>query len=349
MEDERQLILADSNLNDICAVMDADTDFEIGTENTFEVKIRRDRWREDYTYKNVFYIKNTEFGGTIGEINTNTGLDTISLLGYTWRGMLGMKVIRPPSGQDYKIVTGELNKVLATLIVEHYREAPLENLDDEADIRTANFFTVSYDDTGVSVENYQFDRYCTLLDGIEKMLKSVEYRLQIRYKQKDQGRRGIVELSAVPITDYSGQIELSQDSRLNFVFKNKKNGVNHLICLGKGELQDRQVIDLYVQQDGTIGSEPYYSGLNEIAQVYEDTSSETDELQEKGIEKLQELMDSSSFSMDVETLGIDVDIGDIIGGRDYITGLYAKKPIAKKIYRVEGGTVSVEYGVEGEN
>lgn len=349
MENERQLILADYSLNDICAVMDADADFEIGTENTFEVKVRRDRWREDYTYRNVFYIKNTEFGGVIGEINTNTGLDTISLLGYTWRGMLGMKVIRPPSGQDYKVVSGELNKVLGELIVEYYGEPQINDPDNETDIRTAHFFTVSYDDTGVNVENYQFERYCTLLDGIGKMLGSAGYRLQIRYIQRNQGQRGIVELSAVPVTDYSGQIELSQDSRLNFVFKNKKNGVNHLICLGKGELQDRQVIDLYVQRDGTIGSRQYYSGDEEIAQVYEDTSSETDELQEKGMEKLQELMDSSSFTMDVETLGIDVDVGDIIGGRDYITGLYAKKPVAKKIYRTEGDAVSMEYGVEGED
>ena len=39
--------------------------------------------------------------------------------------------------------------------------------------------------------------------------------------------------------------------------------------------------------------------------------------------------------MDVETLNMDVAIGDIIGGRDYLTGLYAKKPIVRKIYRVE--------------
>ena len=122
-----------------------------------------------------------------------------------------------------------------------------------------------------------------------------------------------------------------------------------MICLGKGELQDRQVIDLYVQEDGSIGSEQYYTGIQEIAETYEDTSSETDELEEKGMEKLLELMNSTSFSMDVETLNMDVAIGDIIGGRDYLTGLYAKKPITKKIYRVEGGKTSLEYGIEGDD
>lgn len=181
------------------------------------------------------------------------------------------------------------------------------------------------------------------------MLKSVGYRLQIRYIQQERGQPGYIELSAVPIVDYSEQIELSQDSQLNFTFKNRRNGVNHLICLGKGELQDRQVIDLYVQEDGSIGSEQYYTGVREVAATYEDTSSETDELEEKGREKLQELMNSTSFGMDVETLNMDVAIGDIIGGRDYLTGLYAKKPITKKIYKVEDGKSSLEYEIEGDD
>lgn len=333
MEDPKQLILADQNLRDICPVMDAEIDIAIGEENDYEIKILRDEWRSEYTFGNVFYVKDTEYGGIIGEVDTSTAEDTISLLGRTWRGMLDKKIIRPPTGQDYKRVSGELNAVLGELITEQF--------DD--------YFVVSQDDTGVSLTNYQFDRYCTLLAGINKMLKSVGYRLQIRYIQQERGQPGYVELSAVPIVDYSEQIELSQDSQLNFTFKNCRNGVNHLICLGKGELQERQVIDLYVQADGGIGSEPYYTGIQEIAATYEDTSSETDELEEKGREKLQELMNSTSFSMDVETLNMDVEIGDIIGGRDYLTGLYAKKPIAKKIFKVEDGKASLEYGIEGDD
>lgn len=333
MEDPKQLILADQNLKDIDPVMNAEIDIAIGEENDYEVKIPRDEWRSEYTFGNVFYIKDTEYGGIIGEVDTSTAEDTISLLGRTWRGMLDKKIIRPPTGQDYKKASGELNAVLGELITEQF--------DD--------YFVVSQDDTGVSLTNYQFDRYCTLLSGINKMLKSVGYRLKIRYVQQERGQPGYVELSAVPVVDYSEQIELSQDSQLNFTFKNCRNGVNHLICLGKGELQERQVIDLYIQEDGSIGTEQYYTGVREIAATYEDTSSETDELEEKGREKLLELMNNTSFSMDVESLNMDVEIGDIIGGRDYLTGLYAKKPIVKKIYRVEDGESSLEYGIEGDD
>lgn len=334
MEDSRQLILADQNLRDIKPVMDAGIDFAVGSdENDYEIKIRRDRWDERYAYGNIFYIKNTEFGGIIGRKKINTAEDTISLYGRTWRGKLDKKVIRPPAGQDYRKVSGELNSVLDMLVTEQFND----------------YFVVSQADTGVTVTNYQFDRYCALSAGITKMLKSVGHKLHIEYIQQERGQPGYVELSAVPIVDYSERIELSQDSRLNFVFDETRNGVNHLICLGKGELQDRQVIDLYVGQNGSIGTTQYYTGIQEVAETYEDTSSESDELEEKGREKLQELMNSTSFSMDVESLDMEVEIGDIIGGRDYVTGMYAAKPIAKKIYKVEGGKTSLEYEIEGDD
>ena len=334
MEDPRQLILADQNLRDIKPVMDAGVDFAVGSdENDYEIKIRRAQWDERYVYGNIFYIKNTEFGGIIGRKKVNTAEDTISLYGRTWRGKLDKKVIRPPAGQDYRKVSGELNSVLNTLITEQFND----------------YFVVSQADTGVTVTNYQFDRYCTLLAGITKMLKSVGHKLHIEYIQQERGQPGYVELSAVPIVDYSEQIELSQDSQMNFVFDETKNGVNHLVCLGKGELQDRQVIDLYVGQNGSIGTTQYYTGIQEVAEVYENASTETEELEEKGREKLQELMNSTSFSMDVEALGVEVEIGDIIGGRDYVTGMYAAKQIAKKIYKVSGGSASLEYEIEGDD
>ena len=99
MEDPRQLILADQNLRDIRPVMDADIDIAVGSdENDYEVKIRRDRWDERYAYGNIFYIKNTEFGGIIGRKKINTAEDTISIYGRTWRGKLDKKIIRPPGG-----------------------------------------------------------------------------------------------------------------------------------------------------------------------------------------------------------------------------------------------------------
>lgn len=55
------------------------------------------------------------------------------------------------------------------------------------------------------------------------------------------------------------------------------------------------------------------------------------------------------FDVDVEKLGIDAHIGDIVGGRDYLTGMYCARPIENVICCVMSGKMSKEYELEGEN
>ena len=310
----------------------ANCSFDVNRNKTFSVKIARCYWTEDMKFGNLVYIPDTEFGGIIGRVLTSTTLDYVELQGYTWRGRMEHKIISPPSGSDYKTVSGELNSVLKTLIEPEF----------------AGLYVVSSENTNVSVNNYKFDRYCTLLEGIEKMLKSKEYRLDIQHK-REKGTPGYVLIRAAPIKYYSDEIELSKDSGLNYTMEDNRDGVNHLIVTGKGELQERNVFHLYVSADGSIQKQQYYKGLDEIAQVYENTSTETTELEEQAIDKLKDLMSKKTFGMDVEKLGVDVAIGDIVGGRDYLTGMYAAKPVENIICSVTAGVVSKEYELEGEN
>ena len=129
----------------------------------------------------------------------------------------------------------------------------------------------------------------------------------------------------------------------------KRNGVDHLVVGGKGDMQDRNVFHLYVQEDGTIGDTQYYTGVEEIMEFYENTSTDTDDLESKSREKLESLMNKQIFEMDVEQLEIDVAIGDIIGGRDYRTGMSMKKPLDNIIVVIKEGTVQKEYKLEGTN
>lgn len=300
-------------------------------DREFSVQIARCNWTEKLTYGNRVYVPDTEFGGEIGEILTDTTLDYVEVKGYTWRGMLAKKVIEPPAGSDHRVVSGEIHQVMKNII-----EPEFDGL-----------FVVSSADTGVTLPGYQFDRYCTLLDGVVKMLKSVGCRIKLSHKRvKNEPNYILVE--AVPIVDYSSRIELSKDCRLNYTMDDKRNGVNHLIVAGKGELQDRNVLHLYVWPDGSIQETQYYTGKDEISAVYENTSAETDELQSKAEEKLKSLMNKKTFKMDVERLGIDVGIGDIVGGRDYLTGLYASKPVENITYSVTNNVVSKVYKLEGE-
>lgn len=97
-------------------LLDANCTFDANKDREFSIKIARCNWTGDMTFGNLVYVPDTEFGGIIEDILTDTSLDYVELKGYTWRGRMEMKVIEPPSGSDYKTVSGELNAVLKKLI-----------------------------------------------------------------------------------------------------------------------------------------------------------------------------------------------------------------------------------------
>ena len=53
--------------------------------------------------------------------------------------------------------------------------------------------------------------------------------------------------------DYSDYITYSQDYNIDFTIRDYRRGINHLICAGKGQNEERIVVHLYVQKDGSIG------------------------------------------------------------------------------------------------
>lgn len=83
--------------------------------------------------------------------------------------------------------------------------------------------------------------------------------------------------------------------------------------------------------------------------MYENTSTETDELEKNAIERLQDRMNKKTFKMDVASLGLQVGIGDIVGGRDYLTGMYMSKPVKNIIYEITNDVESITYKLEGED
>lgn len=329
------VILTTPEGNELEVINFSKFDVDLNDEKNFELRMPADSSENSIEIKGRLFVPGTEIGGIIGGTKSETLTGEVVLTGRTWRGVLEKKIIKPPAGQAYKTVTGELNDVLRSLISEHELTA---------------LFCVPQKNTDVNLNGYQFDRYPTLLSGINKMLENVGYRLKIQYVQRERGLPGYVQIEAVEISDMSETIELSQDSRLDFTLTTKKDGVNHLVCLGKGELEERTVIDLYVQQNGRFGYAQYYFGVDEITEVYEDVSADTeDELVERGKERLSELTNSQSFEMGLTRLSIDVDIGDIIGGRDYVTGMSLAKPVINKIYTEENGTVKIEYKLKGDD
>ena len=241
------------------------------------------------------------------------------------------KVIEPLSGQDYAVASGELNSIIKEKVEKAF----------------PGLFYGIESSTKVTV-NYQFDRYCTLYEGLKKMLKSVGYRMDIKYLQGNVGKAGYVIVQAVKINDLSEEHEFTNDNNMRFKTDDNRRGTNHLICLGKGELKNRIVIHLYVDKNGKIGKTPYYTGIDEITDVYDSSGSEYEELLKNGTEKLNKDKSAMSYDMTMTKIEGVIDIGDIVGGRDYLTGIAMTKPISRKIWTISSGKEKIEYKLKGE-
>ena len=304
-----------------------DFDFDLGGENDFQIKLTYASWDDRLTIGARVYVPGTEFGGIIKKISSATNTGNIFLDGFSWRGYLAHRIIRPAAGQDYRIVSGELHAIISELV-----DIP--------------YFVVSGFNTGVTVSNYQFNRYVTVLEGIESMLSSVGYRLNIEYIQTQTG--GYVSIGAVPAGQYGDTVEYSQDSLIDFSSTDDQMGVNHLVCLGTGELKDRIVIDLYADEEGNISESQTITGIDEITEVYDSSGAERETLLESGKDRLKELLNKKSFTSEIKEVRNELFIGDIVTGSDYITGNTVTKPIVQKLVKRENGNLSIDYKIEGE-
>lgn len=303
-------------------------DLDIGDTN--DAEIIADKGHLDYGM--YLICPGTEYGVLLEEKDSWTNGEEETWRGNTFRGFLKQFIICPPDGQDYLTVNGDAHAILKEV---------LSNAFD-------GMFTIPETPSGITL-NGSFDRYTDALTGFTKLLDAKGARLNIEIKQGGSNEPFFVVLSAVLKSNLSADIEYSQDSKVAIHFTESRRGINHLVCLGKGELKDRQVVHLYAQLDGSIAQDkPYYTGLKERTAVYDYNNVESvEELIKGGKERLKELMDYRKMEMDVQDL--EAQIGDTIAGRDYDTGFYLQKPITGKIVRMHEGEISVEYKVEGED
>ncbi|MEF2865295.1 MAG: hypothetical protein U0N87_00785, partial [Anaerobutyricum sp.] len=231
---------------------------------------------------------------------------------------------------DHIILNGELNECIEQLVGDKF----------------GSLFIVDRENTGVMLKNHKVERFTTLYDAIMKFLGEKGYRLNITYKKPEGPENGAVWLKAEPITDYSN-IEYSQDYDVNFDVTDNRRGINHLICAGEGQNQERIVLHLYVQKDGSIGKTQYYKGIDERAALYSFTSADVTKLEEDGIKRLKELQNSKEVNVAVDNE--DFELGDIIGGYEQITETEVRKPIIRKILKISNGKATIEYKVKGDD
>lgn len=327
----REFIIANANREDMGVLTKkCDIDVDVGKTNDFQLVIPLSEYNpEIHKAGNILYCLGTEYGGILNNPKVDTKNGTITFTGDSPRGMLTKKIIEPPAGEDYRTTE---NTPIGTLMYT------LLNIYSFGDLIKAILNLSS-----PIVNNQKYDRYSTLLDGITKILSQFNYRIEIKAVYDSNGKVQW-QISTVPIVDYTEQIETSQDCNVEFVIQQNTFKYNHMICAGKGELKNRTIIHLYLQADGSIGTTQYFTGAYERTYFYDYSAVEsTDELQKSGIAKFAEINASDTQSMTYD--GFEVEIGDIVGGRDYTTGIAISEKVTNKIYKFKYGVESLEYKV----
>lgn len=311
------------DMEDVGVLQSYNMDLAFGLdENNFECTIAAASHCCEAGY--FLYFEGTEYGGIIDSIKVNTETQEISYIGRTWHGILDSKILCPDAGTDYLTVTGEANAVISSLLSR---------------LGLTSLFKASTAISGISFNNFKIDRYISGYKGIKKMLKSQNAKLQFVYEE------GFVTLSAKSIVDYSQDEQFDADQIALDITKNYMPA-NHCICLGQGDLREREVIHLYANSSGQIGHTQSLTGILENTIVYDYPNAESsDELENGGIERLQEAWNSSKVDFDFTSDDATYDIGDIVGTVEQITGIFVKSEITKKIVTINKGIISINYKV----
>lgn len=316
------LIITDSNHVDVRSAVDYTLDCAWGKEeNDFELVVSGASTIDAGAY---IYIDGSECGGVVDamEDQLTAGVSTLTYSGRTWHGMLADKILEPDKGKDYLTVSGTASSVIGSLI----SRVGLDAVFDAVDAPTAGAQTI---------KSYQFDRYVDAYSGLRKMCAASGLKLRLAYAS------GKVRVWAEPAAHYGDSID---SDLIDFDATRTWRKPNHLIGLGKGDLAARVVVHWYADAKGNVSQTQSLKGVDEITQVYDYSNAETAELNQKTREKLQELQSEGDVKVTVrDDANVVFDVGDTVTARDNLTGITVNASITKKIVKVSGGVLSVDY------
>ena len=313
----------DADRADVGVLTGAKLDVEFGDDgNDFELTL--DAEAPDRLQAGAYvYVEGTEWGGVVDGLEADSGEGTLKYTGRTWHGVLRDRVVCPDAGQAYLTVKGDATDVLRSMVSR---------------MGLGAVFSSPAQASGIAV-NYTFDRYVDGYEGLRKMLRSAGARLSLDYDPA----RGLCSIGAVPARNWGdgpdsdlADVRVTEDWR----------PYNHLVCLGKGQLEQRAVVHLYADAKGNVSKKQSLFGLDERAVTYDYSNAEADELEEEGVKKLTEYQAGGSIEVTLDD-SQDYAVGDTVPGTDIATGATVTAEVVRKIVKVTETGVSVSYKAGG--
>lgn len=264
----------------------------------------------------LIFIDGTEYGGIVDGwgVDYSGTIPKRTYTGRSWHGILYRKVVKPVG--EHFTVSGDANACIASLM---------------SHIGNSEVFRVVDSDSGIVISSYQFKRFCDAYSGLRNMLASVDARLSIVRE------RGYVWLSAVPATVSTETSATASGLKI----EDNLRPVNHLICAGEGENEERVVVDLYADSEGNISQTQSLFGIDEVSELYSFTTADREQITEDGTDRLAEYQQSTEASM---TIPADrtYTVGDVIKSRDAIAGS-ATAQVDTVTVTVDKDSISVSY------
>lgn len=315
------LVVSDPAAGDVREIEDFELDLAFGSdENALKLEARAG---EAPAEGHLVFIDGTEYGGVVDEVAYEAGREasgTVLCRGRTWHGILAGKRLLPDSGSGYLAVSGKAGEVLASLISR---------------MGLSGLFSAAVDDTAVS---YTFDRFADGYGGLKALAEANGRKVSMRRLG------GKVELSLPPVVDYADKVD---SDLLDFTLTSVHRCVNHLVCAGTGELENRAVVHFYADAAGNVSHTQSLFGVDEICALYDYSNADEAKLEEEGGKKLREYQTRGSVEVDAHE-DIDVDVGDIISARDNAHGRTVSATVVKKIVQVSRGVATYRYEVGSE-
>lgn len=224
-------------------------------------------------------------------------------------------------------------------------------------IDLAPLFVTPENLTNVRITEYPFERYTDAYSGLRDMLTTCGMRLAVVCEENT------VKISAVPIFDGSDGKEMESDL-IDYQMKKTYNNVNHLICMGSGSYAERQIVHLYLDENGNVSETQTFTGIEERIQFdgEQDEPEETEEaktaeqlaeeraqLIENGTKKLLDLQADDEIDVSFDSADDIYYIGDIVGAYDSVTDISVAAEVVKKILSIKNGKANIEYKVGARN
>ena len=315
------LVVHDPERGDLRELLDFELDLAFGSdENAFELTCAEVLAPAE---GQVVFVDATEYGGVVDETSYDAGRDatgTVTCKGRTWHGVLAGKRLLPDEGSARLSVDGKAGEVLASLIGR---------------MGLSGLFSAAADDAAVS---YTFERFCDGYSGLKAMAKANGRKVSMRRKG------GKVEISLPPAVDYASKVD---SDLLDFTLTSVHRCVNHLVCAGTGELEERAVVHFFADAAGSVSHTQSLFGVDEICALYDYSNADEEKLEEEGRKKLQEYQTQGRVEVEAHD-DIDVDVGDVISARDNAHGRTVTATVAKKIVKVSRGVATFSYEVGSE-